>query len=144
MSTRLVALPGVREPVVFLYWIVPTIMPSPTDVNNDKKCRWAVMITSLYDLHGHDGFGFHFDQGLVSAHLITDRHQPRDNGCFGQSLSELARAVEEGDAELLEEMLSRARSALSDSGAVPESDPTTTSGGEDPEIRAASVRGGHS
>jgi prephenate dehydrogenase len=63
---------------------------------------------------------------------------------FGQSLSELARAVEEGDAELLEEMLSRARSALSDSGAVPESDPTTTSGGEDPEIRAASVRGGHS
>jgi cyclohexadieny/prephenate dehydrogenase len=63
---------------------------------------------------------------------------------FGQSLAKLARAVEEGDSEILLQMLSSARSALSDSGAVPESGPTTTSGGEDPEIRAASVRGGHS
>ena len=68
--------------------------------------------------------------------------QPLD--AFAQSLSELARAVEAGDTAALEQLLSRARSALSGPGTSPESDTTATSGGEDPEIRAASVRGGHS
>ena len=87
----------------------------------------------------------HSDPAMWAEILSVNRNAITEPlKAFGQSLAKLARAVEEGDSEALEQMLSRARSALSDSGAVSESDPTTTSGGEDPEFRAASVRGGHS
>ena len=63
---------------------------------------------------------------------------------FGKSLARIARAAEEGDADLLEQLLSRARSALSSTGTAPADDTTVTSGGDDPEPTAVPVRDGHS
>ncbi len=63
---------------------------------------------------------------------------------FAESLGRIARAAEEGDADALEQLLSRARSALSPAGTVPADDTTVTSGGDGPEPAAVPVRGGHS